>query len=873
MAEELLSGTLAPSYYPPVDRLRAGGQPFNAIANATCAYEPSIPAKTPDHSPTSPRHSAISPPRDPSTAPAAALSTERSTKSRAFFRTVANLGVQAAEALEHAHQLGVVHRDIKPANLLVDVRGNVWITDFGLALCQSQAGLTMSGDLVGTLRYMSPEQALGKRVTIDHRTDVYSLGATLYELLTLEPALPGTDRRELLRQIAFEEPCPLQRLNPAIPRELETVVLKAMAKNPEDRYATAQELADDFRRFLEDKPIRARRPTLVQRVRKWAHRHPGVVATATASLLLVSVISLASAFLTMKAYRSEAEQAIRARQGEEKAKRSEDNARAVLGSFHDKILAATRPKTQDGGLGIDATIREAVQKAEPSIAKSFADRPEVEASIRHTIGLTFHYAAQYKKAIEELERALTLREATLGPSHEDTLESMSKLAMACQLGGRTADAIALHEKALSLRRATLGPDNLSTLKSMSQLGGAYRDAGRLAEAVTTLDDAVKQLRATAPRHPDTITAMNSLGVAYQASGRLVEATALLEETVNLYQSTQGDQHPATLVAMNNLAEVYHDSGRLSEAIPLYEKTWKLRQAILGPSHARTLHSMSDLADAYRDSGRWTEALPLHEACLQLYRTTLGPRHPRTLEGTNSLAKTYPAAGRIGEAVTLFEATLKQRQEILGRKHIQTLETMRGLGNAYGDAGQLEKARALCEECLSLTRATLSRDHPDNVEAMVALSRVRMQTQDVPGAETLLKNTLAAVEKIQGVRPQTLEESRILLGDCLLRQGQFDRAENVLRTCLATGEQKDAGGWRTFWGKSLLGASLLGEKKFGQAESLLLAGYQGLSERENRMPAPDRSLVGDALNRVVQLYDAWGKKDQADVWRQKLRPAR
>src|SRR5205823_7117181 len=184
--------------------------------------------------------------------PATAASTERSTKTPAFFRTVANLGVQAAEALEHAHQLGVIHRDIKSANLLVDERGNLWVTDFGLAHCQSQAGLTMSGDLVGTLRYMSPEQALARRVETDHRTDVYSLGATLYELLTLEPVFNGRDRQELLRQIAFEAPKPPRRLNRAIPAELETIVLKALEKNPTDRYATAQELADDLERYLKD---------------------------------------------------------------------------------------------------------------------------------------------------------------------------------------------------------------------------------------------------------------------------------------------------------------------------------------------------------------------------------------------------------------------------------------------------------------------------------------------------------------------------------------------------------------------------------------------------------------------------------------------
>jgi WD40 repeat protein/serine/threonine protein kinase len=223
----------------------------------------------------------------------AAVSTEGSTKSPTFFRTVANLGVQAAEALEHAHGLGVIHRDIKPANLLIDMSGNVWITDFGLARLGSDAGLTMTGDLLGTIRYMSPEQALAQRVPLDARTDVYSLGVTLYELLTLEPAYNGRNREEVLRQIAFEEPRSPRHLNKAVPVELETIVLKAMAKNPEERYLTARELADDLRRFLEDKPIRARRPSLRQRAIKWTRRHKTVVR-AVYVVLALTVVGLAA---------------------------------------------------------------------------------------------------------------------------------------------------------------------------------------------------------------------------------------------------------------------------------------------------------------------------------------------------------------------------------------------------------------------------------------------------------------------------------------------------------------------------------------------------------------------------------------------------
>lgn len=220
---------------------------------------------------------------------AAELTTERSMHPRRYFRTVARLGVQAALALEHAHQNGVIHRDVKPGNLILDGRGHLWVTDFGLAQFHANASLTGSGDLLGTLRYMSPEQALGQRVLLDHRTDVYSLGVTLYEMLTLDPAFPANDRQELLRQLGSEEPRSPRSVDPTIPVELETIVLKAMSKAPADRYATAQALADDVQRFLDEKPILARRPTLIDRGRKWGRRHPSIVVASL--VVLVTIIA------------------------------------------------------------------------------------------------------------------------------------------------------------------------------------------------------------------------------------------------------------------------------------------------------------------------------------------------------------------------------------------------------------------------------------------------------------------------------------------------------------------------------------------------------------------------------------------------------
>jgi serine/threonine protein kinase len=234
---------------------------------------------------------------DESNSAAVSLSRDLSSGSRRYFDWLAGLGRQAAEALEHAHEMGIVHRDVKPANLLLDPRGQLWVTDFGLAQIGGDAGLTMTGELLGTLRYASPEQTRAQPGPVDHRTDIYSLGATLYEVLTLRPLFDGRDRNELLRQIADEEPRPLRSDCPSVPEELETVILKALAKEPPERYATAQEMAADLQRFLENRPILARRPTAAERLRKWARRHPSVVVAGAAVFLLLFAGSVVSTVL------------------------------------------------------------------------------------------------------------------------------------------------------------------------------------------------------------------------------------------------------------------------------------------------------------------------------------------------------------------------------------------------------------------------------------------------------------------------------------------------------------------------------------------------------------------------------------------------
>ncbi len=286
---------------------------------------------TTDHSPLTSNQSEIRNQKSQiDTQAIAALSTDYSNSPKRYFRRVAEIGVQIAQALEHAHEHGILHRDVKPANILLDAEGKAWITDFGLARLEADASKTFTGDLVGTLRYMSPEQALAKRVAVDQRTDVYSLSATLYELLALVPVYQETDRQALMRQIAFEEPRRPRKRNPAIPQELDTIVVKGLEKNPDHRYDSARQLADDLQRYLNNQPILASPPSLMHCCRKWVWRHSGLVTSAAVTMLLVSILLFVGIGLLSVAYQKEAQLRTEAETHKRAAVRQTERARDNL---------------------------------------------------------------------------------------------------------------------------------------------------------------------------------------------------------------------------------------------------------------------------------------------------------------------------------------------------------------------------------------------------------------------------------------------------------------------------------------------------------------------------------------------------------------
>ena len=419
---------------------RVTGRRSDKVTTPTPTDSPPHPSSvTPSPSPLSPSPQPLSP-LPPDTSPLAALSTETSPRDPEFFRTVASLGIQAAEALEHAHQMGVVHRDIKPSNLMVEsilpspARGrgaggeggrgdnlHLWITDFGLAMTQTDANLTMTGDLLGTLRYLSPEQVQAKHGVLDHRTDVYSLGLTLYELLTLQPAFPGDDRQKLLRQIIEDDPRPPRQVNHAIPKDLETIVLKATAKEPQNRYSTAQALADDLRRFLEDKPIQARRPSLPARAAKWSHRHRPVVRLAAVMMMVMTIGLTVSTLLISQAYwREEA----RRQQTEDQRERAEKNLRLALGAVeriylkyaHDNYLKGgarggkrITPKVEEF-LGEAMDFYEQFARAnhdDPSVRLDTAKAWDRVGRVRSSLGMHDEAEEACRRAVETAEKLLS----------------------------------------------------------------------------------------------------------------------------------------------------------------------------------------------------------------------------------------------------------------------------------------------------------------------------------------------------------------------------------------------------------------------------------------------------------------------------------
>jgi len=769
------------------------------------------------------------------------------------FRRLLRSFLDVRNTIDYAHSRGVLHRDIKPGNIIVGQHGETLVVDWGLAKATGRADLsvgertlrpssasgtaqTLPGSAMGTPAYMSPEQAEGNLDALGPRSDVYSLGATLYCLLTGRPPFEG-NVADMLRDVQRGAFVPPRSLDPSIDRALEAVCQKAMTLKPGERYDTCRALAEDVERWMADEPVSAWREPIARRARRWMRRHRTTVAVAAVALI-AAVVGLGTVAAVQirasAALRSANDATNRALAETRKAQATTQTALAVseesrkqaevVNSFLIEVFRSPDP-TQSGR---DIKVADLLDRAGAKIETDYAGTQATKGAVLNALGLTYRSLGLYDQAISMHTRALAVREAALRPDHPDILNSRNRLAIALSSAGRLSEAIELYEATLKTCEAKLGTDHNDTLKCRANLALAYWSAGRLADAIALNEATLKIYEAKlGPDHRDTLKCRNNLGIAYFAAGRSAEAIALHEVTLKLYEAKLGKDHPDTLQICNNLANAFSDVGRTAEAIALFEATIERMEAKLGPDHPDTLRSRSNLANAYDDAGRTAEAIALHQATLKLRERKLGPDHPNTLENRSNLALAYVTADRLSEAIALHEPTVKLYLAKLGPDHSHTLASRVVLAGIYESLGRWAEAERLDRDVLARRRKTLQPDSP------------------------LLAADLAA------------------LGGNLLNQGRWSEAERLLRDCLAIRQKAAPDDWTRFNAMSLLGGALLGAGRCAEAEPLVVPGYEGMIARESRITVPNRFHLRQAAERVIRLYEEWNKPEAAEAWKAKL----
>ena len=668
------------------------------------------------------------------------------------------LFIPVCQAVQHAHQKGIIHRDLKPSNVMVALYDNKpvpKIIDFGVAKAigndlNEHTQLTEFGSVVGTLEYMSPEQAEPGQPDIDTRSDIYSLGALLYELLTgttpLHPKrLHGAALLELLRIVREEEPpTPSSRLStteelPSIaanrhlePKklsglvrgDLDWIVMKCLEKNRTRRYETANGLARDLERYLHDEPVEARSPSASYRLRKFTRRHKTMLTTVMAFVLLLIAGTTVSAWQAVRATaerdaKEEARQAEAAqrRQAVEAKQRADEEAaiaKAVNEFLQQDLLGQADIGNQPAGAARNKniTVRELLDRAADRINAKFKGQERTEAAIRLTMGTAYEGLGDFEKAQLHMERSLELLTQAPGSDQSDALECMNRLGLLYRRRGHYDEATRLFEKVLERRRLLSGDDHRETLAAMHNLAALYREMGRLDDAESMTKRTLEIMQAKlASDDPDLLAAINNYGLLLLSRGRFADAEPHLKRVVKGLGMQQGPDHPLTLTCTNNLASCYMELGRLDDAEPLYRKVLEIRLARFGPDHPDTLFSKNFVALVLNARDRSGEAEPLLREVLAARRARFGKNHPDTLTSASNLALALKKLKRSEEAERLFQEALDGRRATLAADHPDILRSLNNLAVFYRDLGRLEKAEPLFLEAANGAKQKLGLNHP------------------------------------------------------------------------------------------------------------------------------------------------------------------
>jgi serine/threonine protein kinase len=748
------------------------------------------------------------------------------------------LFTQICSAVQHAHQKGVIHRDLKPGNILVeshDGRPVPKVIDFGLAKATTgiqlseQSMFTAFGSVMGTPAYMAPEQAAFNAVDIDTRADVYALGVVLYELLTgttplTREAIKQAQLDEMLRLIREQEaPTPSSRLSsseakptvaanrqtePArlgrfVKGELDWIVLKALAKERDHRYETATGFAKDIERFLNHEPVTAGPPSASYRLRKFVRRNRPQVLAA--SLVLVALLAgIAGTTWGL----------LEARRQEGVARRAADEERDAKQREAERAAAEQRAKEEAEGKRVEAERNLSFATASNEILEAVIDGLDPKMNYATTGDLTKALRANLATAVKRLDAA-AIGDPLVVARMRNRL-GLSLLAL-----GDFDQALTLFAKALVTHQVELGPD-----------------------------------------HTHTLATMANMVVGYQAAGRPQLALRVSEEAFHLAEAKHGPRDSGTLSLASTLATCYVKAGNPELAMPIAEGAYRQLKDQLGPDHHYTLGALGALASSYVAVGKPQLALPLFEEAVRLMKTKYGPDHPETLSSMTGLAGCNWFLRRLDRSVPLYEEVLTLQVKKLGRSHPDTLATVANLGVNYKDAGRVAEAIPLLEEAYAASKKLPTLRFAGQ-QLLDAYAKAAKPVEAAKLIGELLADARRTLPKDSPQLAGLLAQS----GRVLLQMTGFAEAEPLLREVLALRERMEPDGWGAFNARSMLGWALLGQKKYADAEPLLVQGYDGMKAREKTIPPQGASRIPEALDRLIELYTATNKPDEAKKYRE------
>ncbi len=705
------------------------------------------------------------------------------------------LFIDVCEAVQHAHQKGIIHRDLKPSNILVTVSGETPVAkviDFGVAKATGfrlteKTIHTRLGMLVGTPEYMSPEQAEATGLDIDTRSDVYSLGVVLYELLAgTRPLDCGNEAlAEISRVVREVEPLrpslkALQQDDPQraardrrtdskslarrLRGDLDWILMRTLEKDRIRRFPTASGLAADLRRHLASEPVSSGPPGAAYRLGKFARRHRRslLAAFVLLAVLVGGVIGTSTGLL-------------RARSQARQARLQADIARAVNDFLNQDILAAVDPQHQ----GIDVTMREVLEAASARIEEKFRGQPLVQAAVHGTIGRTFGSLGELTKAEQHLKKAMRLRRQHQGAGHSDTVSAMNRLAGLYFDQGRLEESADLSREAFETGKSALGDLHKDTLAASLRLGMVYSRLARYDEAEESLLKSLKSKEEILDEADSgTLATLVSLGNFHWSQRDYDRASQRYREALAHLRAALGEEHPQTLTCMANLGLALQAMGRHGDAQAILSETLGIRRRVQGSDHPRTIATLALLAFNHWQRGRYDAARDLFEQVYQQRRVRLGAEHGDTLMALTNLGMVSLALGRLEEADDCLSRSLKGHRRRLGSDHWRTMKTARGLGNLRSRQNRYAEASRLLEESLQQLRRSLGEGHLETFLTRTGLARLRNLESRHKEARSLSRQALGRVH-LRSADRWHLDAARIQLGVALTALREYEEAEDVL----------------------------------------------------------------------------------------------